>query len=132
MSDPDRGRRKGRGRAERDEVPSEELGWIADLRQAREAGGDLGPDGDDDEAPAPARPSRRATFDGLRGDDPPESPAPAVEPPGLAPFAADPGRPGGLRAEPTMVDPLRVEPARGVDPRTEPTGAETAGRSGGS
>ena len=44
MSDlPEKGRRKGRGRPDRDTVPNEELGWLADLRQAREAGGDLGP-----------------------------------------------------------------------------------------
>ena len=51
MTDPEKGRRKGRGRAERDEVPNDETSWIADLRQARESGSDLGPRGRGSEAP---------------------------------------------------------------------------------
>ncbi|MEU4638922.1 hypothetical protein AB0F90_31375 [Micromonospora chalcea] len=53
-----KGRRWGRGRAEPELDPTvvgEELGWIDDLRTAKQQGGELGPEGDSS-APAPGRP----------------------------------------------------------------------------
>ena len=66
---PDKGRRKRGGR---EPVSNEELGWIADLRQAREAGGDLGP-GTADDAPVgdPERHPQPVDGESLREDRPP-------------------------------------------------------------
>jgi hypothetical protein len=95
---PEKGRRKGRGRGDRDEVPNEELGWIADLRQAREEGGDLGPgdlgpgaDDDGEGAPPPGRSSRWNLLGGRRSA---EEPLPDPDPAEPAP---EPGSPTRVR-----------------------------------
>ncbi|HKS98343.1 MAG TPA: hypothetical protein VJT31_02340, partial [Rugosimonospora sp.] len=75
MTDPDRpgkGKRRGRGR---DEPNNEDLGWLDDLRRAREDRTQLGPavnpDGDAGDEPRP----RRSGYDQLaelnRDDEPP-------------------------------------------------------------
>ena len=83
---PDKGRRKGRGRVERDQVSNEDLGWIADLRQARKAGGELGP-GADDEAPTNLYAGLDSLADPGGGEPVPD------EPPRPAPPRSDRGGP---------------------------------------
>jgi hypothetical protein len=63
------GRRRGRGRsapAGAADLPGEDMGWLADLRSAKEARVDIGP-GDDVDEPAP--PPRVSRADDLRPDD---------------------------------------------------------------
>jgi hypothetical protein len=112
----DRGKRKGRGRG--DEVPSEELGWIEDLRQARAQGGDLGPGSDEEPAPPPpTRTGRRGRLGGGRAESEPSRPS---DLPGELP--ADPrgsirGRLGGGRAESEPSRPSDLPGESPADPR---------------
>ncbi len=144
-----RGYRWGRGRPEEaprePEVSGEELGWIADLRTAKERRGAIGPD-DADPAARPERlPGAPEPGRGLSGTGIPEPapwPRPAAErrPPDepTPPFGARP-RPGtGHQPRPgsASTDPAAPR-AAGVGPEERPGGRHlapstpTPGRSGG-
>ncbi|MBB5873120.1 integrin beta 3 [Allocatelliglobosispora scoriae] len=102
----DEGRGRRRGRNEPEEVPGEELGWLDDLRSAKEAKGDLGPGGAD-AAPPPARRPRA-------DDDAPREPR-------------DAGTRGGA-GDSRWAD-LRGEPASGAAPGArEPAPRDAAPR----
>ncbi|MFC0100416.1 hypothetical protein ACFFKH_23205, partial [Micromonospora marina] len=87
-----KGRRWGRGRAEPELDPTvvgEELGWIDDLRTAKQQGGELGPD---EGGPAPRPDAEPSWPDG----EPSRPPRPAAAPgpgPGMPPAAPGPGMP---------------------------------------
>ena len=132
-----RGRLRRWGRAgrekDRDETSEEELGWLADLRSAKEEAADIGP-GDSLGPPRSTRPPAGPLAD--RTDPPPRGPAGRSHggtrsggPPPPPPRTPAADRPAGLSApagEPSRAAPPPVGPAR-LD-RPERRGAEEPGR----
>ncbi|MBX6358203.1 MAG: hypothetical protein IRZ05_20435, partial [Micromonosporaceae bacterium] len=100
------GRRRGRGRsapAGAADLPGEDMGWLADLRSAKEARVDIGPGDDVDEPAPPPRVSRADDLrpDDLRADDlrAERADAPPARGPAAAPLRDSTPPPGRRRAD---------------------------------
>ncbi len=128
-----KGRRWGRGGrsddvVEEPEVSGEELGWIADLRTAKEQRSDLGPGGAD--GPAPAEPTARPRR--ARPDEPTTSAPPVGYPPEPELGRVPPGTPARSAAPPGTPARSAAPPGAPVAPApmVHTRAPETTGQAG--